>query len=195
MSLRNRINLAAGLTMVALGVILVIAVFKIPLTKQIVAREYEVKNDVLYELEEYEVTAPNYFVSIYIEGGRNVYSKTKADRSFNFYIIPIDEWGTSANESEYETVYVRHLNRTDADSYFNAPENGYYVFEIYKVNPLEPLLIEELKVTASWSELVDKVKGEDYDYSIFYLGMFLGIIGLSITLYSIIPKKKPPGIL
>ena len=195
MSLRNRVNLAAGLCMTALGIILVIAVFTVPLTKQIVVREYEVKKEVLYELEEYEVEAPNYFVSIYIEGGRNVYAKTKADRSFNLYIIPIEEWGTSTNESKYETVYVKHLNRTDVDSYFNAPEKGYYVFEIYKVNPQETLLIEEFQVTVNWSELVDKVKGEDYDYNYFYLGAFLGIIGLSVTLYSIIPKRRPPGIL
>ncbi len=195
MTLTNRINLAAGLTMTILGIILVIAVFRIPLTKQIVVREYEPKNEVLYELEEYEVSSANYFVSIYIEGGRNVYAETKADRSFDFYIIPIDEWGTSTNQSEYETVYVKHLNRTDVSSYFNAPENGYYVFEIYKVNRQEPLLIKELQVTANWSELVDKAKGEDYDYNIFYLGIFLGIIGLSITLYSIIPKMRPPGIL
>ncbi len=195
MTLTNRINLAAGLTMTILGIILVIAVFRIPLTKQIVVREYASRNEVLYELEEYEVTSANYFVSIYIEGGRNVYTETKADRSFDFYIIPIDEWGTSANQSEYETVYVKHLNRTDVSSYFNAPYNGYYVFELYKVNPQEPLLIKELQVTANWSELVDIEKGEDYDYNIFYIGTFLGIIGLSVTLYAIIPKLRPPGIL
>ena len=195
MTLPNRINLAAGLTMTFLGIMLVVAVFRIPLTKQIIVREYELKKEVLYELEEHEVTAANYFVSIFIKGGRNVYADTKADRSFDLYIIPIDEWGTTTNESAYETVYVKHLNKTDVSSYFTAPIDGYYVFEIFKVNPQEPLMIKEFQVTANWSVLVDKVKGEDYDYNIFYLGTFLGIIGLSFTLYAIIPKLRPPGIL
>lgn len=196
MTLRTRINLMMGLILMATGVIVILAVFMLPLRTQIFVREYEVRKVVLHELEEYEVELPNYFVSVYIEMGRNIYIKINANNGFNFVVIPLEEWEASAtNNNDYEKVYAKYHNVSKVDSYFNAPENGYYVFEISKASEEVELVIQEFQITSSWSELVERIGEEDYNYNVFYLGVFLGIIGLSITLYSLLPKLQPPGIL
>ena len=75
MTSRTRINLMMGLILIATGVTIILAVFMLPLKNQIIVREYEVRKVVLHDLEEYEVELPNYFVSVYIERGRNIYTK------------------------------------------------------------------------------------------------------------------------
>ena len=196
MTLRTRINLMMGLILIVTGVTIILAVFMLPLKNQIIVREYEVRKVVLHDLEEYEVELPNYFVSVYIERGRNIYTKINANNDFNLIIIPLEEWKDSAtNNNDYEKVYAKYHNVSKVDSYFNAPENGYYVFEVFKASEEVELVIQEFQVTSSWSELVERIGEEDYNYNVFYLGVFLGIIGLSITLYSLLPKLQPPGIL
>lgn len=196
MTLRTRINLMMGLILIATGVIVILAVFMLPLTTQIFVREYEVRKIVLHDIEEYEVKLPNYFVSVYIEMGRNIYTKINANNGFNFVVIPLEEWEASAtNNNDYEKVYAKYHNVSKVDSYFNAPENGYYVFEVFKASEEVELVIQEFQITSSWSELVERIGEEDYNYNVFYLGVFLGIIGLSITFYSLLPKLQPPGIL
>ena len=196
MTSRTRINLMMGLILIATGVTIILAVFMLPLKNQIIVREYEVRKVVLHDLEEYEVELPNYFVSVYIERGRNIYTKINANNDFNLIIIPLEEWKDSAtNNNDYEKVYAKYHNVPKVDSYFNAPENGYYVFEISKASEEVELVIQEFQITSSWSELVERIGEEDYNYNVFYLGVFLGIIGLSITLYSLLPKLQPPGIL
>ena len=196
MTLRTRINLMMGIILMATGVIVILAVFMMPLRTQISVREYEVRKVVLHELEEYEVELPNYFVSVYIEMGRNIYTKINANNGFNFVVIPLEEWEASAtNNNDYEKVYAKYHNVSKVDSYFNAPENGYYVFEVSKASEEVELVIQEFQITSSWSELVERIGEDDYNYNVFYLGVFLGIIGLSITLYSLLPKLQPPGIL
>jgi hypothetical protein len=196
MSLKTRTNLMMGLILTATGVILILAVFMLPLTNKIIVREYEVRKEVLHEVEDYEVELRNYFVSVYIERARNIYTTIKANNDFNLIVIPLEEWEISAtNNSGYEKVYAKFDNVSKVDSYFNAPENGYYVFELFKVNEDVEFVIRKFQILSSWSELVDKIGEEDYNYNVFYLGVFLGIIGLSITLYSLLPKLQPPGIL
>ena len=196
MTLRTRINLMMGLILMATGVIVILAVFMLPLRTQIFVREYEVRKVVLHDLEEYEVELPNYFVSVYIEMGRNIYTKINANKGFNFVVIPLEEWEASAtNNNDYEKVYAKYHNVSNVDSYFNAPENGYYVFEVFKANEEVELVIQEFQITSSWSVLVERIGEDDYNYNVFYLGVFLGIIGLSITIYSLLPKLQPPGIL
>ncbi len=196
MTLRTRINLMMGLILMATGVIVILAVFMLPLRTQMFVREYEVRKVVLHDLEEYEVELPNYFVSVYIEMGRNIYTKINANNGFNLIVIPLEEWGASAtNNNDYEKVYAKYHNVSKVDSYFNSPENWYYVFEVFKASEEVELVIQEFQVTSSWSELVERIGEEDYNYNVFYLGVFLGIIGLSITLYSLLPKLQPPGIL
>lgn len=196
MSLKTRTNLMMGLILTATGVILILAVFMLPLTNKIIVREYEVRKEVLHEVEDYEVELRNYFVSVYIERARNIYTTIKANNDFNLIVIPLEEWEISAtNNSGYEKVYAKFYNVSKVDSYFNAPENGYYVFELFKVNEDVEFVIRKFQILSSWSELVDKIGEEDYNYNVFYLGVFLGIIGLSITLYSLLPKLQPPGIL
>lgn len=196
MTLRTRINLMMGLILIATGVIVILAVFMLPLKTQIIVREYEVRKVVLHDLEEYEVELPNYFVSVYIEMGRNIYTKINANNGFNLIVIPLEEWAASAtNNNDYEKVYAKYHNVSNVDSYFNAPENGYYVFEVFKANEEVELVIQEFQITSSWSELVERIGEDDYNYNVFYLGVFLGIIGLSITIYSLLPKLQPPGIL
>ena len=196
MTMRTRINLMMGLILMATGVIVILAVFMLPLRTQIFVREYEVRKVVLHDLEEYEVELPSYFVSVYIEMGRNIYTKINANNGFNFVVIPLEEWEASAtNNNDYEKVYAKYHNVSKVASYFNAPENGYYVFEVFKASEEVELVIKEFQITSSWSELVERIGEEDYNYNVFYLGVFLGIIGLSITLYSLLPKLQPPGIL
>jgi hypothetical protein len=185
-----------GLILIATGVILILAVFMLPLRNHIIVREYEVRKVVLHDLEEYEVELPNYFVSVYIERGRNIYTKINANNDFNLVVIPLKEWEASAtNNSGYEKVYAKYHNVSKVDSYFNAPENGYYIFEISKASEEVEFDIQEFQITSSWSKLVERIGEEDYNYNVFYMGVFLGIIGLSITLYSLLPKLQPPGIL
>jgi hypothetical protein len=185
-----------GLILIATGVTIILAVFMLPLKNQIIVREYEVKKIVLHDLDEYDVELLNYFVSVYIERGRNIYTKINANNDFNLIIIPLEEWKASAtNNIGYEKVYAKYHNISKVDSYFNAPKNGYYVFEVSKASEEVELVIQEFQITSSWSELVERIGEEDYDYNVFYIGVFLGIIGLSITLYSLLPKLQPPGIL
>ena len=196
MTLRTRTNLMMGLILIATGVTIILAVFMLPLRNQIIVREYDVRKEVLHDLDEYDVELPIYFVSVYIERGRNIYTKINANNGFNFVVIPLEEWEASAtNNTDYEKVYAKYQNVFKVDSYFNAPENGYYIFEVSKASEEVEFVIQEFQITSSWSELVERIGEEDYNYNVFYMGVFLGIIGLSITLYSLLPKLQPPGIL
>jgi hypothetical protein len=81
------------------------------------------------------------------------------------------------------------------DSYFNAPEGGYYVFEVMKVDTNYALRLNSFTITSTWSELAENLNEPDYNYSFVIWGGILATIGSSIAIYEILPKQTPQGIL
>jgi hypothetical protein len=110
--------------------------------------------------------------------------------------MPLKEWNYSISESqEFKNVLGKYENTKRVDAYFNAPKDGYYIFHIFNIDKNQGIKLHYFKITSIWSELVEKLGDKDYDYNILYRGVFTLVIGLTVYLYSILPKKTPEGIL
>lgn len=192
----NRRVFLTGLLLAFVGLSMILAVFIAPIKNQTLIRTYEKKEEILHDIENHDVEAQNYFVSVYIERGRNVYTRIKSNTSIDMCVVPLEEWNSSISEGrEYDKVYARYLNVSNVDSYFNAPEGGYYVFEVIKVDTNYALRLNSFMITATWSELAENLSEPDYNYSFVIWGGILATIGSSIALYQILPKQTPQGIL
>jgi len=188
--------LSAGLLTALLGISLLSAVFFVPITHPIKIKVYERRERLLHDVEDFSFDSPTYFVSIYITRGRNIYADISANSSFNLFILRLDEWTAAISEGrEYSNVFARFLNVSDVNAYFNAPEDGYYIFEIHKMSDDGRLKLNLFQVSAKWTELVEKTSGSDYDYNIIVWGGILAALGTSIALYAILPRQPPQGIL
>lgn len=191
-----RIVFYTGLLTALIGVSLILAVFLVPITHPIKIKVYERREKLLHDVEDFSFDTQTYFVSIYITRGRNVYADISANSSFNLFILSLYEWSSAISEGrEYSEVYAKHWNVSEVNAYFNAPEDGYYIFEIHKMSDNGRLTFNQFQVNAYWTELVEKTTGSDYDYNILVWGGILAIIGASISLYAILPRQPSPGML
>jgi hypothetical protein len=171
-------------------------VYAVPLTTQKTIRTIEKQESVLHNLENIQLQSSDYFVSTYIERGRNVYARLSSNTSISFFIMQLEEWNYSISENkEFNKVLGKYENTTRVDSYFNAPEDGYYIFHIFNIDNNQVIKLHYFTITSIWSEWVEKLGDIDYDYNILYRGVFTLVIGLTIYLYSILPKKTSEGIL
>lgn len=186
----------SGLLVAILGISTILAVFAVPISHPIRMKSYERKEMNLHDVEDLYFEHSNYFVSIYIQRGRNIYSYIYANSSFNFFILSLEEWTNAVSEGrEYSDLFAKYLNVSEANAYFNAPENGYYIFEIQKISGEGKLMIHLFQVKEVWTELVDKISGYDYDYTIIVWGGIIAAVGTSIALYAILPRQPPQGLL
>jgi hypothetical protein len=193
--MKNRIFFA-GFFITLVGVSLIGAVFLVPIKHHRTIRTYESRELILHNLENYDLNSSNYFVSVSIKRGRNIYTSLVANHSFNFFILPIKEWISAImEEREYDNLFAKYLNVSKVNTYFNAPQEGYYIFEIKKTNISEGLKLNYFRIKAIYDELVENTIEADYDFNIIIWGGILIILGFSISLYMILPRAIPEGIL
>ena len=186
----------SGLLIAFIGISAILAVFAVPITHPIRVKSYERNERNLHEVEDLYFEHSNYFVSIYIKRGRNIYSDIYANSSFNFFILSLEEWTSAISDGrEYSDLLAKYLNISEANAYFNAPENGYYIFEVQKINGEGKLMIHLFQVSEVWTELVENISGYDYDYNIIVWGGIIAAVGTSIALYATLPRQPPQGLL
>jgi hypothetical protein len=85
----NRRVFLIGLLLAFVGLTMILAVFIAPIKNQTLIRTYEKKEEILHDIENHDFEAQNYFVSVYIERGRNVYTRIKANTSIDMYVVPL----------------------------------------------------------------------------------------------------------
>jgi hypothetical protein len=193
--LSNKI-LLSGLLLALSGIFLIAAVYFVPITRQTSIRTYQKRELILHNLEDYNVESSNYFVSIYILRGRNIYADLVANASVDLFVVPLEEWNSSISEGrEYDRLLAKYLNVSEVDSYFNAPEDGYYIFEIKKIDIAEGLRLNSFRIKEVWTELVDEPSEVDYNFDIIVWGAILTVVGSSIALYVMLPRRTPQGVL
>jgi hypothetical protein len=193
--LRSKV-LLGGLLLAFFGMSLIAAVFLVPIKRQINIRTYEKTDLILHEIEDYDVNSLNYFVSVYIKRGRNVYMELVANSSFNLFVLPLEDWNSSiSGGKEYSDLLVKYINASEVNAYFNSPEDGYYIFDVRNTNTDGVLRLESFRINAVWTDLVDNPSEMDYNYTFVVWGGILTVVGFSVALYKVLPRFTPQGVL
>lgn len=184
-----------GLIIFFFGLILVLSVYFIPIKHILYVKEYEKKEETLHVLDDYYLNSSSYFVSIYINRGKNIYTNLYTNTSIDFYILPISSWNYSITNKGYRDNFAKYINVSKIDSYFNVPDDGYYIFEIQNIYINKTLKVEYLIITSTWTELVEAPIESDYNYNLIITGSIIMVIGVTIILYELLPKQQTQGII